>query len=441
MFQNITIVVKILKDQNVIVFNVLIKQNRVIKQLEKERLKAKKQDKNILATSQPEPTPDVNRNLPVPEQSTVPATFATTSPSPSSTDPATSSAAPAATTAATAAAGKDKFKLPRPADYDDFWYTGDDGVQYNEYDDELEEGYYYDKATETPAGTTEANEPPVAANEPPVAAKEPSAKAKEPVIVSKGLPKPADYEEYWYKGEDGFMYNEYDDELEEGQYYENAIINGSAVVLNGSAAAAAEKVETVNAAEEAAKAAEEAAKAAAEASKNLLKGMSGLGGGLMGSLSSGAKSKPETKQQSGFGFGGLGGLFGSSEPPKKPAPAPVKPAPKPASTPAAKPAPVQVAKPAPTPVVTPAVQPEDKPGATLSVRPTPENRRLTDEDLKNKPFTARMNARQRWKWAYSMARQVNLACRSTLNRTTLLFWSFYASASLVEVPRVSETLL
>lgn len=36
---------------------------------------------------------------------------------------------------------------------------------------------------------------------------------------AKGLPRPADYDDYWYEV-DGEWYNEYDEELEEGQFYE-----------------------------------------------------------------------------------------------------------------------------------------------------------------------------------------------------------------------------
>ena len=36
----------------------------------------------------------------------------------------------------------------------------------------------------------------------------------------RGLPRPEDYDDYWYEGEDGLWYNEYDDGLEEGQWYE-----------------------------------------------------------------------------------------------------------------------------------------------------------------------------------------------------------------------------
>merc|ERR1719232_1200747 len=38
--------------------------------------------------------------------------------------------------------------LPRPADYDDFWYEGEDGEWYNEYDDQLEEGQWYQEVPE-----------------------------------------------------------------------------------------------------------------------------------------------------------------------------------------------------------------------------------------------------------------------------------------------------
>ena len=87
---------------------------------------------------------------------------------------------------------QDPFQLLIPGDYDDYWYFGEDGEWYNEYDDELEEGYYYQKEKKLPAWCTD---------------------------TSNALPKPSDYEDYWYEGEDGQWYNEYDDELDEGQYY------------------------------------------------------------------------------------------------------------------------------------------------------------------------------------------------------------------------------
>jgi len=204
-----------------------------------------------------------------------------------------------------------RFRLPKPADFDDFWYKGDDGTMYNEYEDDLEEGYYYaDGNYNEDMTSTEA----VNSNKVPLG----------------GLPRPADYEDFWYEGEDGQMYNEYDDELEEGQFYEEPVTaklgNGTA----GQISAIKDNKETKqrekevddkskkveDGAAEAAKAAEEAAKAAAEASKNLLKGMSSLGGGLLGSI----KSENKQSQQAGFGFG-LGGLFGSSGEPDKKQPA------------------------------------------------------------------------------------------------------------------------
>ena len=38
--------------------------------------------------------------------------------------------------------------LTRPDDYDDYWYEGDDGEWYNEYDDMLEEGQWYEEIDE-----------------------------------------------------------------------------------------------------------------------------------------------------------------------------------------------------------------------------------------------------------------------------------------------------
>ena len=78
-----------------------------------------------------------------------------------------------------------------PGDYDDYWYN-DGGEWYNEYDDELEEGYYYTKERKLPSWCTDN---------------------------SLAIPKPSDYEDYWYEAEDGQWYNEYD---ETGQEYEDS---------------------------------------------------------------------------------------------------------------------------------------------------------------------------------------------------------------------------
>ena len=191
------------------------------------------------------------------------------------------------------------------------------------------------------------------------------------------------------------MYNEYDDELEEGQFYEDP------VVMNGSVVTIKSQPPEIKAAEEASKAAEEAAKAATEASKNLIKGMSGLGGNLMGSINNASKPKTETKQ-SGFGFGGLGGLFGAAEQPKKPAAA-AKPVEKPPVKQEVKP----VTKPQPKPEVKKAVAPVAKPMQPAQKPSVTPPKKFNLEDLKNKPFTAGLNARARWKWAYSRVKQVN----------------------------------
>ena len=181
-----------------------------------------------------------------------------------------------------------------PGDYDDYWYQGEDGEWYNEYDDELEEGHYYTKEKKLPDW------------------------CKAP----KGVPKPLDYEDYWYEGEDGGWYNEYDDELYPGQYYVDTKTD------NQSGAKKAEeekrrveeekrkaeekrrveearkkaeedarraKEEATKKAKEAAKAAEDAAKEAKAAASNLMKG---FGGGLFGKQEQKKPPapKPEVKQ-------------------------------------------------------------------------------------------------------------------------------------------------
>ena len=321
----------------------------------------------------------------------------------------------------------DPFRLPKPADYEESWYEGEDGLMYNEYDYELEEGYYY------------SDQPEIKASEP-GETKEPTGGATKVVVEPiKGLPRPSDYEDFWYKGEDGVMYNEYDDELQEGQFYAEAVPGPKPIQSVNKAEDAAAK-----AASEASKAAEEAAKAAAEASTNLLKGMSGLGGGFMDSISSGAKSKSDSKPQTGFGFGGLGGLFGGAEPAKKPVPNPVqpkksepKPQIKPASTPAPAPKPPPTVAPTPTtpsvpkpehaPVLPAEPKPEpalvlptkSKPEPSLPVETKPLEHEGGEENLFKKPYTAGMTARQRWRWACCMSRQVTPA-EQVISRTRSL---------------------
>lgn len=263
------------------------------------------------STDQESPTNSVTRNIADKKSVTTTATQPTTASSPSPNNNSTPLVSESVSRTSDQPLGdglkkKDpQFRLTKPADFDDFWYKGEDGQMYNEYNDDLEDGYYYDDATaeETFGEKTIDNRP----------------------IGS--LPRPADYDDFWYEGDDGQMYNEYDDELEDGQFYEVTeqlkLMNGTTghpglaqdVIVKVPAVEAAKPADDASkAAEEAAKAAaEEAAKAAAEASKTLLKGMSSLGGGLLGAI----KTDTKPGQQVGFGFG-LGGLFGSSEPEKKP---------------------------------------------------------------------------------------------------------------------------
>ena len=356
------------------------------------------------------------------------------------------------------------LRLAKPVDFDDFWYKGDDGKMYNEYNDELEPGYYYED--DEKSGNLKAESK---------AAELKIADSQQPA----GLPRPTDYDDFWYEGDDGKMYNEYDDELEEGQFYADPksntmMMNGTAAnyaptkddILSASSglqkAEKSKKKDEVlmasdagKAAEEAAKAAEEAAKAAAEASKNLLKGMSGLGSGLLGSMK--ADTSKQSQQSGGFGFG-LGGLFGSSEPekkqlasvkpsqikPEKPAPSAAAATSAPAVVPALAPAaaatavaPAPAAKPAPAVKIAPAAVelPEEKvvinggtkagsavSGIATAVEPTnaadlssvpaatdvltADKQASTAESTSRRPGTTGFSARQRWKWSYAMVKKV-----------------------------------
>ena len=107
-----------------------------------------------------------------------------------------------------------KKALKKPPDYDDYWYTADDGLEYNEYDDDLEDGYYYEDDKNEQSTTSLLQKQDNKQESSDVNSKAPSVK---------GLPKPIDYEDYWYEGDDGYLYNEYDDELEEGQFYEDEL--------------------------------------------------------------------------------------------------------------------------------------------------------------------------------------------------------------------------
>ena len=211
-------------------------------------------------------------------------------------------------------------QLPIPGDYDDYWYFGEDGEWYNEYDDELEEGYYYQKEKKLPAWCTDS---------------------------SNAIPKPSDYEDYWYEGEDGQWYNEYDDELEEGQYYadktedteterkkeQERLEKEKKQVEEAKRAEEQSRKELARkkadeetrkkkeaaekAAKEAAKAAEEAAKEAQAAAKKM---MSGFGGGLFG-------SKPQQeKKTSGLGISGMFGNQTDKKLPQQPSQADKPPA-------------------------------------------------------------------------------------------------------------------
>ena len=167
----------------------------------------------------------------------------------------------------------DPLKLPLPGDYDDYWYQGEDGEWYNEYDDELEEGFYYTKEKKLPDWCS----------------------------APKGVPRPVDYEDYWYEGEDGSWYNEYDEELYPGQYYLETDKTDSQQANNKAKEEERRKAEEARKAEErrkveetrrraeeearkakemAEKKAKEAAREAKAAASNLMKG---FGGGLFGS--------------------------------------------------------------------------------------------------------------------------------------------------------------
>ena len=110
-----------------------------------------------------------------------------------------------------------KNSLPqRPPDYDDYWYQAEDGNWYNEYDDL---GYQFadeeilsvaadgkaqmSKVSKAPTTTTTTDSKPAQSVPKPDAVSDGSAKKKPP--------RPADYEDRYYKDEKGAWRNEYDD--------------------------------------------------------------------------------------------------------------------------------------------------------------------------------------------------------------------------------------
>jgi hypothetical protein len=342
------------------------------------------------------------------------------------------------------------FRLPRPADFDEYWYKGDDGQMYNEYNDELEEGYYYeDNLSTVNSGSQKLLFDDISGRKLQKAGKE----------KEKSIPRPSDYDECWYEGDDGQMYNEYDDELQEGEYYEdveqsavnNMLANGNigtkelvekskqnneALLIPDPAKVAEETAKA--AAEEATKAVEEATKAveeAAEASKNLLKGMSNLGGGLLGSIKIDSKSS----QSAGLGFG-LGGIFSNSEPQQKPKniiksaqmvkqekrTSEAAPNAVPLATSVSAAAPLSAAVPASTASTsTPSPVSASMPAAHTAAAATKtaiitdsvtdklpletvqsEAKEVLPDERNRRPKTAGFNAHQRWKWAYAMVKKV-----------------------------------
>merc|ERR1712008_193617 len=123
----------------------IVQQNRVIKQLEAERAKGKRE-----ARLESKPVPikketaeDKNKiNNNVAPKVVIPAAKPQEKPTVPVPAPAPSIASTQTTTTTTTSVVADPFRLTKPADYDDYNYEHE-GEWYNEYDDELEEGFYY----------------------------------------------------------------------------------------------------------------------------------------------------------------------------------------------------------------------------------------------------------------------------------------------------------
>merc|ERR1712108_6679 len=124
------------------------------------------------------------------------------------------------------------------------------------------------------------------------------------------LKRPADYDEFWYEDE-GEWYNEYDDNLEEGQYYEEIPEEDgypkpdlSEVESDEIDEAAPQPQAEIKTSAPAAKppgdpskaTAEEAVKKAQENAKNMLGGAMALGGGLLGAATGKVPQQQQQKQ-------------------------------------------------------------------------------------------------------------------------------------------------
>ena len=155
-----------------------------------------------------------------------------------------------------------KLGLPRPIDYDDYWYEAEDGLWYNEYDDELEGDQFYEEVPE------EDGYP-----KPDLSAVEQLDTFEEEQVEEEPVPPPPTM-----KSENEQSFN---DKKTQDQAKDNAELDNDI------------------------KAAQEAAKAAGDAAKNLLGGAMNFGGGLLGGLG----AKQSQKQQSfGMGVFGLGSI-------------------------------------------------------------------------------------------------------------------------------------
>merc|ERR1719397_1973423 len=110
-------------------------------------------------------------------------------------------------------------KIPRPIDFDDFWYQDEGGNWRNEYDDQGfvfddEASFYTEEELSKEEAKLKAKVLPKNVNE--ISKKEiaaPATNSKKP--KKKVQKKPEDYEDMWYQDYDGNWFNEYDqDDIE-----------------------------------------------------------------------------------------------------------------------------------------------------------------------------------------------------------------------------------
>ena len=144
-------------------------------------------------------------------------------------------------------------QLPaRPPDYDDYWYQAEDGNWYNEYDDL---GYQFaddEILSVAPDGKAELSRASKVSSDPkPAQAAVPKPASGGASDAKKKPPRPADYEDRYYRDEKGAWRNEYDDrglEFDDGGdfYSEKELADAEKDLFKKNGAKASENKRTVD---------------------------------------------------------------------------------------------------------------------------------------------------------------------------------------------------